>query len=115
MSLKNEAVQLQVMAGTQEGGLGDTDLQLQLRDSWRKPRGQEGDRLMVAYIQMTAVNSFPPVTILPRGARGVLAGSALVEIRESLSWPLPHLRLSNPAQICFFVSSEINTQLFRRL
>lgn len=50
MSLKNEAVQLQVMAGTQEGGLGDVDLQLQLRDSWRKPRGQGGGRFTVAYI-----------------------------------------------------------------
>lgn len=82
MSLKNEAVQLQVMVGTQEGGLGDTHLQLQLRDSWRKPRGQKGDRLMVAYIQMTAVNKFPQLTILPRGGRGVLAGSTLVEIQE---------------------------------
>lgn len=50
MSLKNEAVQLQVMAGTQEGGLEDTGLELQLRDSQRKPRYQEGGRVMVAYI-----------------------------------------------------------------
>jgi len=50
MRLKHEAVQPQVMTGTQEGILGDTDLQPQLRDSWRKPRGQQEDRRVFSYI-----------------------------------------------------------------
>lgn len=74
---------------------------------------------MVANIQMTDVNSFSQVTVLPRGGRGLLAGSTLVEIHEvgilSLTWPLAHLRLSTPAQISSFASTEINIQLFKSL
>lgn len=73
---------------------------------------------MVTCTQVTAVDSFPQVTVLPRRAGGVLAGSSLDKICELgisrvfigiwLIWVYQILHKS-------IASSEINIKLFKRL